>query len=348
MFMLVGFAGLIRKVGEVVDVPWYNAIEMNMHHVKWTGFSFYDLIFPLFMFVSGIAIPYSIISNKEKGILNSQLAKKAAKRMAALIALGIVYNGATKNGFADARYASVLGQIGIAYFFAALAFIYSKNFKTVLYWLGGLMAVVTILQMWVPVPGHGAGTFAKATSINAWIDSMLTPGRLHDGVFDPEGFLCIISSISITMMGACTGHVVRNVNISREKKSLFIAVSGLSAILIALALSPVYPIIKKMWTMPFNLLASGISAMLFAAFYYVIDVKGYRRWTFFFRVVGMNAITIYLVCKFVSFGSISGDLLGWIAMYSGEYRGVVKETGVLALRWGLLYFLYKNKIFLRV
>ena len=78
MIMLMGFAGLIRKVGEFVDVPWYNAIEMNMHHVKWIGFSFYDLIFPLFMFVSGIAIPFSILSKKKKGIVNSQLAKKAA------------------------------------------------------------------------------------------------------------------------------------------------------------------------------------------------------------------------------------------------------------------------------
>ena len=210
------------------------------------------------------------------------------------------------------------------------------------------MGLITIMQLWIPVPGHGAGTFGEATSINAWLDSILTPGRLNDDVFDPEGFLCAISSISVTLMGACVGHFVRNFNLSGEKKSLLVALAGLGAILLALLLSPFYPIIKKMWTIPFNLLVSGISAMSFALCYYVIDVKGFRKWTFFFRVVGMNAITLYVICKFISFGSLSGDLFNWIAMYAGEYGGIVKETGVIALRWLLMYFMYKKSIFLRV
>ncbi len=89
-----------------------------------------------------------------------------------------------------------------------------------------------------------------------------------------------------------------------ERKSLIISLSGVSVIILALALSPVYPIIKKMWTIPFNLLTSGIGAVLCSICYYIIDVKKHRSWTLFFRVFGMNAITIYLLKEFVSFGEI--------------------------------------------
>lgn len=136
---------------------------------------------------------------------------------------------------------------------------------------------------------------------------------------------------------------------SPSRKSLFILIGGALLVIIALLLSPVYPIIKKMWTVPYVMLAGGISALLLAAFYYVIDVQGSKSWTLFFRVYGLNSITIYVGARIISFYGISRFFLNWISVhFSEEWGAVFIALGVLALQWGLLYFLYKRKIFLRV
>lgn len=348
MLLLVGLTGLIKTICDKFDFAGDDWLFDQMLHVGWEGFRIHDFIFPFFIFLSGVSIPYSISSKLEKGVAKIELLKKISIRMFLLAGLGIIYNGATEKGFSDARFASVLGQIGISYFIAALVFIYSKEFKTKLYWLAGLILSISILQLFVPVPGHGSGTFERATSINAWFDSILTPGRLHGTDYDPEGFLCVISAASITIMGAFIGYIVRSFDMKGEKKSMIIALVGLSLIVLSLLLSPVYPMIKKMWTIPFNLLTAGIGSLLFAIFYFIIDVKGFKKWTLLFSVFGMNSITIYLLCKFVSFGRISNGLFGWIAIPFGEYSGIIIGIGVIIVQWALLYMMYKKKIFLRV
>jgi predicted acyltransferase len=325
------------------------ALATQQHHVEWTGFRFYDLIFPLFMFISGVAIPYAINSKVEKGVNKSLLLRKIFIRLLALIGLGFLYNGLLSRGFDNFRYVSVLSQIGFGYFFAALICLYTRNIKFRIYWLLGIMGGVAVLQLFVPVPGYGAGTFEPGTSINAWLDQLLIPGRLHGEVFDPEGVLCIISAISITLMGALTGFLIRNKGYSKTRKTLFITLGGIGAIAIGLALSPFYPVIKKMWTVPYVLLAAGVSALLLALFYYVIDVKGSKNWTLFFRVFGMNSITIYMGARIIDFYDISAFFLNWTSIHISEQWGAVFiTTGVLVIEWALLLFMYKRKIFLRV
>ena len=124
-----------------------------MTHVTWNGFNFYDLIFPLFMFISGIAIPFSVKSALSKNVSKGSLFLKVLRRMIILVILGILYNGVFRDGFENARYASVLGQIGIAYFFASVIFIYSKSFNANMYWLAGILLGVSAMQLFVPVPG---------------------------------------------------------------------------------------------------------------------------------------------------------------------------------------------------
>jgi predicted acyltransferase len=200
MAILVGIAGVIETLAAATDWPWLDAIEGQFHHVSWEGFRFYDLIFPLFMFVSGVAIPYAIHSKLEKGVPGKVLFKKILIRLVVLVLFGIIYNKTLRNGFSDVRYASVLGQIGFGYFFAALIFLYTKQIKRTVYWLLGIMAGVTILHIFVPVPGFGAGTFEKGSNINAWIDRIILGGP------DPEGILCMVSAVAITLMGAHQKH----------------------------------------------------------------------------------------------------------------------------------------------
>jgi predicted acyltransferase len=342
MVLLVGIERVLEALEAATDWPWMDALEGQFHHVSWVGFRFYDLIFPLFMFVSGVAIPYAIHSKLEKGVPHRLLLKKIFVRLIVLVAFGIIYNKTLRDGFADVRYPSVLGQIGFGYFFAALIFLYTKQIKRTVYWLVGIMAGVTILHLFVPVPGYGAGTFEKGTNINAWIDSFIFGGS------DPEGLLCMVSAIAITLMGALAGYLIRSVAVSQAKKAMYLFIAGSVLIALALLVSPYYPIIKKMWTVPFIMLTGGISAIALSVFYFVIDVKGSRNWTLFFRVFGMNSITIYMGSKILSFKGISHFFLGWTNLHiSEEWGAVIIAAGAVALQWALLYFLYKQKIFLK-
>ncbi len=211
------------------------------------------------------------------------------------------------------------------------------------------MGAVAVLQLFVPVPGYGAGTFEPSTTINAWLDQLLIPGRLNDKVFDPEGVLCIVSAVTITMMGTLAGYIIRSGKSAPAKKALYIALAGVGAIVIAQALSPFYPIIKKMWTVSYVLKAGGVSALLLALFYFVIDVKGSKNWTLFFRVIGMNSITIYMAHRIINFYDISHFFMGWTSVHFNELWGkLFIVIGVLVLQWALMLFLYRKKIFLRV
>ena len=349
MVMLMGGGGILIALASLTGWNWVETLAIQQHHVEWEGFRFYDMIFPLFMFISGVAIPYAVNSKVEKGVAKSLLLKKIFIRLLALIAFGIIYNGATSNGFTNLRYVSVLSQIGFGYFFAALISLYSKSVKGPVYWLLAILAGVAALQLFVPVPGFGAGSFEPATTINAWLDQRLVPGRLYDGAFDPEGVLCIVSAVSVTLMGTLAGHVIRSGKQTPTKKALYLALAGVVAIALAYGLRPVYPVIKKMWTVTYVLMAGGYSALLLALFYYVIDVKGYKNWTLFFRVFGMNSITIYMGAHIVDFHGISQFFLNWTSIHISELWGALFiSIGVLVLEWALLLYLYRNKIFLRV
>ena len=211
------------------------------------------------------------------------------------------------------------------------------------------MLAVTSLQLFVPVPGYGPGAFEEAGTINAWLDQLLLPGRLHYEVYDPEGILCMVSAVAVTLMGGLAGYVIRSSPFSMRKKALWVAGGGLAALVLALALSPFYPVIKKIWTVSYVLLSGGISTILLSMFYFVSDILKIRKWTPFFVVFGMNAITIYLGDRILDFGSISGFFLGWTRIHINELWGeVFVAIGILTLQSALLYFLYRKRIILRV
>ncbi len=277
----------------------------------------------------------------------ADLAKKAFKRAIILVFLGLIYNGVFSNGFENPRFASVLSQIGLAYFFAAMIVIYSKSFKSRLYWLGGILVGYGIIQLLIPVPGIGAGVLTPEGCINGYVDRMLLPGRLHGGVFDPEGLLCIFSAIAITLMGSVAGHFLREKSTTDREKVKTLLIIGASSIVLALILSTFYPIIKKCWTSSFNMLAGGIGFILMACFYWIIDVKGWKKWSFFFRVIGMNSIFIYLLYDLVNVGGITKYVLGWTVLW-GDFGQVVSVSGSILIVWMLLYYMYKKNIFLRV
>ncbi len=361
MFWIIGGGALIEALAKNFPVPWLQGLAEQMEHATWAGFHFWDLIFPLFMFISGVTIPLAVLSKLEKGSSKKEVILKLTRRMLLLILLGIIFNGILRNGFSNARYASVLGQIGISYFIAGIIVIYARSIKTQLLWMVGLLVVYAIVQLFVPVPGVGAGVLTPSGCINGYIDRLFLPGRLAygpdaemisgNGIFDALGLMCIISATGVTMMGYFAGRILLYKDSTPQKKLRILAAIGISLIVVSLCISPFYPIIKKCWTTTYNLLSGGISFLLLALFYLVIDVRGYKKWTLFFRVIGINSIFIYLIVvgNLLNISSTTRSMIGWIIHPMGENAGhLILTIGNLALAWLLLYFMYKRHIFIRV
>ncbi len=252
---------------------------------------------------------------------------KLVKRALLLVLLGFVYNHLTDLQFATQRYASVLGQIGLAYLFAALIMLNVRSLKGRLAALAGILAGYAAVQLLVPVPGIGAGVLTPEGTINGWVDRLLLPGRLYDKIFDPEGILCVLSATSVTLMGGLAGLVLCSERLAAYRKTLVLASSGVGLTIAGYVLGGFYPIIKKAWTATFDIYAAGLSFILLALFYLVIDVWGLRRWSFFFRVIGLNSITIYLGTRMIDFDHTSQFLFGGLARLSGTAGVLVLEAG---------------------
>jgi len=353
MFWIIGGDALFRKLASVTDWRWADVVAGQLTHVDWEGLRAYDMIFPLFMFMSGVAIPYAFGSRRKRGATRGDILKKVFIRAVVLVLLGLICNGLLKFQFSTLRYPSVLGQIGLAYLFASLITVFFESFRARMMWLVGLLAGYAAVQLFVPVPGFGMGDLTKEGIINGYIDRMLLPGRLYgkvDGVqtFDPEGLLCIVSATGITLMGTLAGSVLRDGVGSGMRKAMTLAVAGALTLGLGLAIAPWYPPIKAAWTTTFNLQAGGISLMLLALFYLVIDVWGFSRWSFFFRVIGLNAITIYMAPRLINFPHAAAFLFTGIATLVGVYGPVLMIAGSIGIKWLFLWFLYRRKIFLRV
>jgi predicted acyltransferase len=350
MFWIIGGGSLFEVLARCFPHAWLNSIAAQMEHVPWAGFHFYDLIFPLFMFISGATIPIAVISKLDKGVPKKEVIIKVVRRMLILIILGIIFNGTLRDGFKNARYASVLGQIGVAYFIASMIVIYTHSIKSRLLWLAGILAGYAAIQLTVPVPGFGAGILTPEGCINSYIDRNFLPGRMGQGTFDALGILCVLSASAVTLMGSFAGSLLHHETGTGKKLGIMV-LAGTGLIILALLINPFYPIIKNCWTSTYNLLAGGISFLLVALFYLIIDVWEVKKWSFFFRIIGMNSIFIYLmvVGSLVDVSSTSRSLFGFIAKSLGENGGhLVIVTGDIVLSWLLLYFMYRKKIFIKV
>ena len=348
MFWIIGGDALFRSLAEVTNWGWARAWAVQLDHAEWAGLHFYDLIFPLFMFISGVAIPFSLLAKAETAADRRPIYLKLVKRALLLVLLGFVYNHLTDLNFATQRYASVLGQIGLAYLFAALIMLKVRSLAGRLAALASVLLAVAALQLVVPVPGVGAGVLTPAGTINGWIDRLLLPGRLYDQVFDPEGLLCIVSAVSVTLMGGLAGVLLRSDRLDPYRKTVILAGSGVGLAVAGYVLGGWYPIIKKAWTATFDIYTAGLSAILLALFYLVIDVWKVRKWSFALRVIGLNSITIYLGTRMVDFGYTSKFLFGGLARLAGEAGALVLLAGTIAIEWLVLYLLYKKNVFLRV
>lgn len=322
-------------------------VYSSIQHVAWHGLHFMDAIFPLFLFLAGVSFPFSAAKSRERGLSTGKIALKAVKRGIILVLLGMVYNGALKD-FDHIRYCSVLGRIGIAWMFGALLYL-AMGWKGRLLSIAGLLVFSSLFFRFVLAPDAPAGAdpFSAAGNFGCWLDRVLLK---VGGGYDPEGFAGLVPSIATAMLGMSAGDMVRmGGETPTTRKTLALLGCGALCAAIGFALMPVVPLNKKLWTSSFVLVLGGYSFALFAIFYWIIDVKKKRRWAFFFRVIGLNSITIYLAQQIVNFGAINKFFVaGTVELLPHLWGRLLTVSSYIAVCWLFLYFLYNRKIFLRV
>jgi predicted acyltransferase len=346
MFWIIGGGALLESLVRVWDLPVTRTVKEQLEHVQWEGFHFEDLIFPLFVFVVGAVLPFSLSGRLERGQGFIRIHLHVIKRTAALILLGLIYNGMLNFEWSHMRWPGVLQRIGLCYFFAALLVIHTK-WRT-----QAIVVVIILLSYWgvtklVPAPGCPAGDLSMERCLSSYVDQQLIPGELYYKYGDNEGLLSTLPAICTALLGALAGHWLRS-NRSGSRKAAGLAVAGVACLVAGLVWAHYFPIIKILWTSSYVLFAGGWSLLLLALFYWAIDVMGYRRWAFFFVVIGMNAITIYFLQRFVEFDKIAEFFLGGIARHAGLIAPLVLPFGTLMIPWLLLHFLYRHRVFLKV
>lgn len=350
MFWIIGAEAIFHRLGEIYPASLWDTIGHQFNHPAWHGFAAYDLIFPLFLFIVGISTPYSIGKHLQEGMDKATLLKKVIKRGLMLVLLGIVYN----NGFMlwpleEVRIPSVLGRIGLAYMMANIIYLYAKPLAQKI-WLVGLLFGYWLLLALFAAPGYRAGDLTMEGNIVSYIDHLIIPGKLYLGIHDPEGLVATLPAIGTALMGIFTGNLLlkttKETQIQTFKKLLLF---GVGALIIAIGWNQVFPFNKNLWTSSFAVLCAGISLLLMALFYYIIDIKGYQKWAFFFKVIGMNSILIYMSGRFIDWSYSSDALTGWLQQLVGEpFNGVIAVIGFVGVQWLFLYFMFKKKVFLKV
>ncbi len=350
MFFIMGGDALFVSLCALFPGTLLASWSSQMHHVAWNGFTFYDLIFPLFLFLAGVSFPFSLAKQRSLGKSNGALSRKIIYRGLMLVILGMVYNGLLQFNFESMRYASVLGRIGSAWMFAALLYVWAGRKASAVASVVILLAYWALLA-WVPVPAVGeASPLSMEASLVAYIDRLFLPGTLHDGVHDPEGLLSTLPAVVTAMLGIFTGDFIMHKRVANGYKKVLCLFAAAAVLLLAGWLWDfVFPINKNLWTSSFVCFAGGWSVALFAFFYLVVDVMQWRGWTLFFRVIGLNSITIYLAQQFVDFHKPTGALFGGVInAVPSSLHGLIYWVCYVAVCWLLLYFLYRKKIFLKV
>ncbi len=350
MFWIIGAEEIFHLLAEITGSPFWEALSHQFIHPRWHGFAFYDIIFPLFLFLAGVATPYAIGRQLEKGKSKQELLLRVIKRGLILVLLGIVYNnGLEIRPWEDIRFGSVLGRIGLAYMFANIIYLYTKQ-RGQYIWIAALLLGYWMLLALNSAPGYPMGDLSMEGNFASYLDRLLMPGKLYLGIHDPEGLVSTIPAIATALLGIYTGNLIKNTAMeNRTKVAIRIAVTGIILILLAQLWNLVFPINKNLWSSSFTLQAGGISMLLMSLFYYIIDILGHQKWAFFFKVIGMNSILIYMSPVFISWAFTTEALFGWLAHLVGApYNSVVLVICSLAVQWAFLYVLYRQKLFLRV
>jgi predicted acyltransferase len=349
--VMLAIGEMSRDKGSVVGAVG-GFLGGQLTHVAWEGLRFYDLVFPLFVFLTGVSIVLSLprlVEREGRGRAHLRVLRRAL----ILYLLGFVYYGGISEHWEDVRWLGILQRIALCYLFVSLMYL-NFDLRRMIAACVALLVGYWALMTFVPVPGIGAGSFAPDANLANWIDAHYLPGHLWDETRDPEGLLSTLPAIASCLLGAFAGLLLRDVRVAAEQKSLWLIGAGVVLLAAGYLWALQFPIIKAIWTSSFVLVTAGWSAILLGAFHQLVDVWGVRRWATMLVWIGTNAIALYMANNLINFAEVAQTLVGGdVAEFLD--RAVTQGTGNLAVNaLGLAFavalagFMYRRKIFLRV
>jgi len=346
MFWIIGGGAIFASLHNILPGSLTQALNEQLTHVPWEGFRFWDLIMPLFLFIVGAAMPFSINKRIENGDTKRKIYRHILVRFFILFILGMAAQGhlldldLTKLHI----FSNTLQAIAAGYLISSV-FLLEMRIRWQVLSTGGLLLLYWALMSWIPVPGYGAGNLSHEGNLAIYIDKMI------QGPFqDQTSYTWILSSLAFAatvMIGVFCGQWLQSKR-SKQQKAFGLALLGAFCVLVGWLWGIWFPIIKHLWTSSFVLYSGGLCILLLALFYLVIDVWGYRNWALPFRVIGMNAIAVYMATMLFDFRHIGDIFVGGLEKWIRHGFPLVQNLAAFAVVWFILYFLFKRRIFIKI
>ncbi|HSH94103.1 MAG TPA: heparan-alpha-glucosaminide N-acetyltransferase domain-containing protein [Roseimicrobium sp.] len=385
MFWIIGADAIVRALDRMGDNPLTKLLATQLTHKDWAGFAFYDLIFPLFLFIAGVSMVFSLTKEfAEHG--QGGACQRVIRRGLLLVIIGIFYSGGFSNEWPNMRLLGVLQRIGLAYMFGGLLFIFLKP-RALVAACAGILVGYWALMTFVPIrdiqldkttlepmakaagttnspafarttfentTARTTGKFDKGYNLSNHVDYQYLPGKKYDTYYDPEGILSTIPAIATCLLGAFAGLLLQSANFCNKWKLIYLISIGTACVIVGFLWGLQFPVVKKLWTSSFVLVAGGYAAILLAGFYWVVDVLNCRSWCQPFVWIGTNSITIYLANNIIGFRKLAdrfvgGDIRNYLDTHLAKGLGemVLAMTGI-GIGVLLVWFLHRKKIFLRL
>jgi len=339
MFWIVGGSALVAGLQALNANPVINGLVYELNHSDWQGLRFYDLIWPSFMLMTGMSLPFSY-AKRSLTQTHRQILMRVLRRFLILFLLGSLRESIHFDRPYLIELSSALQPIAVAYLAAFLIVRRSWRFQAAVG--AGILVFYALLLAFVPAPGVPAGSYDRNANLVLWTD-LVTVGRVlpeHWGTV-----ICTLPTISTTIVGMLLGELLMT-NRSAASKMKTIGLVGLSGVVLGWALNPMIPIVMKIWTTSYGLASAGFACLMFLVFHWLVDVRGYRKLAFPFLVIGMNAVAIYMSESIIPWSNIVALFTHSLAGTLGSFTPLFHAIAVLTVEWLVLYWMYKRKIFL--
>jgi predicted acyltransferase len=360
LFSLDAFRGLTIAGMILVNNPGsWNHVYPPLRHAEWHGWTPTDLIFPFFLFIVGVAIPFSFGKRLERGDSRRSLMVHVVRRAGILFGLGLLMRAVPQFDFETLRIMGVLQRIGLVYLMAAPAYLFLGRPGRAWVTLALLLGYWALMVL-APVPGFGAGDLSPDGNLAAYLDRLILGDRLWAGTWDPEGMLSTFPAVATTLLGIFTGEWLRS-EASLERKTGGLLLAGMVGVGLGLLWDLSFPINKGLWTSSYVVFTAGAGLLLLGAFFWAMEVKGRRAWAQPFVVYGMNAIAVFVASGMVAkqmgltrVGSGGVSVKGWIyeelfVPWAGPLNGSLAFAISYVLAWlAIMWIFYRRRIFIKI
>ena len=353
-FTLLGMVLVNSHPGEIYP---------GLGHVKWNGWGFADLIFPFFVFIVGVAIPYSFASRLARGESREKLFMHILLRCVLLFAIGVFLNGYPRFDLSTLRVMNVLQRIAICYFLASIIFVYIRMTTRSIVWLcGTILVLYFVLMKFVPVPGYGAGVLEPIGNWGNYFDRHIMLGHMqHDG-WEGKSLLGSFPALVTMLMGLLTGVYLRTARPAYETLT-HLYFYGSLCMAAGIIWGLWFPINQHLWTSSLVLFMGGMALVFLATFYYIVDTKKVTWWTLPCLIFGVNSLAVWVFSQLGMKTLMAIDIIGpngaavslwkaggdWLATYLGPMNGSLAFAILYVLFWlGVMGILYRQRIFIRL